>query len=51
LATIFIVSKLDKKLPDNIDEIWMRIHGTAHERHERDMGTDKIGSMFGSAKP
>jgi cation/acetate symporter len=37
LATIFIVSKLDKKLPDNVDEIWMRIHGTASERHERDV--------------
>ena len=37
LATIFIVSKLDGKVPANIDEIWMRIHGTASERHERDV--------------
>lgn len=47
LATIFIVSKLDGKLPDNVDAIWMRIHGTAHERHERDLGLDKVGGMFG----
>ncbi len=46
LGTIIIVSKLDGKVPANIDEIWMRIHGTAHERHERDMGTDKVGTMF-----
>lgn len=50
LATIVIVSKLDGKLPDNVDEIWMRIHGTAHERHERDLGLDKVGTMFGNAK-
>jgi len=50
LATIFIVSKIDGKLPDNVDEIWMRIHGTAHERHERDLGLDKVGTMFGNAK-
>ncbi len=37
LATIFIVSKIDGKVPANIDEIWMRIHGTASERHERDV--------------
>jgi cation/acetate symporter len=49
LGTIIIVSKLDGKLPDNVDAIWMRIHGTAHERHERDLGLDKVGSLF--AKP
>ncbi|MFU8890087.1 MAG: cation acetate symporter [Anaerosomatales bacterium] len=48
LLTIIIVSKLDGQLPKNVDEIWMRIHGTASERHERDMGTDKVGSMFSS---
>ncbi len=37
LLTIFLVSKFDGKVPDNIDEIWMRIHGTASERHERDV--------------
>lgn len=47
LLTIIIVSKLDGKLPDNVDNIWMRIHGTAHERHERDLGLDKVGTMFG----
>lgn len=47
LATIFIVSKLDGQLPKNVDEIWMRIHGTAHERMERDLGLDKVGGMFG----
>jgi len=48
LLTIIIVSKLDGQLPKNVDEIWMRIHGTAHERWEREMGTDKVGTMFGS---
>jgi cation/acetate symporter len=37
LLTIIVVSKLDGKLPTNIDEIWMRIHGTASERHEADV--------------
>jgi cation/acetate symporter len=46
LLTIIIVSKLDGQLPKNVDEIWMRIHGTASERHERDMGLDKVGGMF-----
>jgi len=50
LFTIIIVSKLDGKLPDNVDQIWMRIHGTAHERMERDMGLDKVGTMFGGGK-
>ncbi len=48
LLTIIVVSKLDGQLPKNVDEIWMRIHGTAHERHEREMGTDKVGTMFSS---
>jgi hypothetical protein len=42
------VSKLDGQLPKNVDEIWMRIHGTASERHERDLGLDKVGGMFSS---
>ncbi len=46
LVTVIVVSKLDGKLPQNIDEIWMRIHGTAHERHERDLGLDKVGTLF-----
>ena len=48
LATlaIIIVSKVDGKLPDNVDQIWMRIHGTASERHERQLGLDKIGSLL-----
>jgi cation/acetate symporter len=49
LLTIIIVSKLDGKLPDNVETIWMRIHGTAHERYERDLGLDKVGSLFGSS--
>jgi len=48
LATNIIVSKLDGKLPNNVDQIWLRIHGTASERHEKDMGLDKQGSMFSS---
>lgn len=50
LGTIVLVSKLDGKVPENIDEIWMRIHGTASERHERDLGLDKVGTLFGGAK-
>ncbi len=46
LLTIIIVSKIDGELPKNVDQIWMRIHGTASERHERDMGLDKVGTMF-----
>lgn len=49
LLTIIVVSKLDGQLPKNVDEIWMRIHGTASERHEKQHGLDKAGSMF--AKP
>ncbi|MDO8915295.1 MAG: cation acetate symporter [Coriobacteriia bacterium] len=50
LLTIIIVSKLDKKLPDNVDQIWMRIHGTASERHEKQHGLDKVGSLLGTKK-
>ncbi|GAV32180.1 MAG: cation acetate symporter [Anaerosomatales bacterium] len=48
LLTIIVVSKLDGQLPKNVDEIWMRIHGTAHERHERDLGLDKVGGLLGT---
>jgi len=50
LLTIIIVSKLDGQLPKNVDQIWMRIHGTAHERMEKDMGLDKVSTAFGKAK-
>jgi len=50
LLTIIIVSKMDKKLPDNVDQIWMRIHGTASERHEKQHGLDKVGSLLGTKK-
>ena len=50
LLTIIIVSKLDGQLPKNVDHIWMRIHGTASERHEKQHGLDKVGSMFAKAK-
>jgi cation/acetate symporter len=50
LLTIIIVSKLDGRLPDNVDQIWMRIHGTASERHERQYGLDKVGTMFAKSK-
>ncbi|MBN1192236.1 MAG: cation acetate symporter [Coriobacteriia bacterium] len=46
LLTIIIVSKIDGQLPKNVDAIWMRIHGTASERHEKQYGLDKVGSMF-----
>ena len=51
LLAIIIISKIDGKLPDNVDAIWMRIHGTASERHEKQLGLDKIGSLLGSKKP
>lgn len=35
LLTIAAVSCLDPALPSNVDEIWVRIHGTAKERQER----------------
>ncbi|MDO9108727.1 MAG: cation acetate symporter [Coriobacteriia bacterium] len=50
LLTIIVVSKLDGQLPKNLDEIWMRIHGTAHERYERELGLDKVGGVFGGGK-
>jgi Na+(H+)/acetate symporter ActP len=50
LLTIIVVSKLDGQLPKNVDEIWMRIHGTASERHEKQHGLDKVGSLFGGPK-
>lgn len=35
-ATIFLVSFLDRRnIPDNLDEVWLRVHGTARERQER----------------
>ena len=46
LLTIILVSKFDGQLPKNVDQIWMRIHGTASERHEKQYGLDKVGSMF-----
>jgi cation/acetate symporter len=50
LLTIIIVSKIDGQLPKNVDEIWMRIHGTASERHEKELGLDKVSTMFGNSK-
>ena len=50
LLTIIIVSKLDGQLPKNVDEIWMRIHGTANERHEKQHGLDKVSTMFAKSK-
>lgn len=45
LLTIVVVSKLDGKLPDNVDEVWMRIHGTASERHERDVESGAVSPV------
>lgn len=42
LLTIVVVSKMDGKVPININEIWMRIHGTASERHERDVEAELV---------
>ncbi|GAB4278562.1 MAG: cation acetate symporter [Coriobacteriia bacterium] len=50
LLAIYIVSKIDGQLPKNVDEIWMRIHGTAHERHEKELGLDKAGGIFASGQ-
>lgn len=36
--SIVIVSLIDKNVPPNVAEIWMRIHGTAKERRERALG-------------
>ncbi len=38
ILVIIVVSLLDKNLPENLNEIWMRIHGTAKERKERALG-------------
>jgi cation/acetate symporter len=38
VLAIVIVSILDKNIPHNVEEIWMRIHGTAKERKERALG-------------
>lgn len=38
LLAIIVVSLLDKEVPSNLQEIWMRIHGTAKERKERALG-------------
>lgn len=46
LLAIIIVSKADGKLPDNVDAIWLRIHGTASERHEKQHGLDKVGRLL-----
>ncbi|MDI6900765.1 MAG: cation acetate symporter [Anaerosomatales bacterium] len=46
VLAIVIVSKIDGQLPKNVDEIWMRIHGTAHERYERQHGLDKVSGLF-----
>ncbi len=46
LLAIYIVSKLDGQLPKNVDEIWMRIHGNAHERWEKEHGMDKVKGLF-----
>ncbi len=46
VLAIIIVSKLDGQLPKNVDEIWMRIHGNAHERWEKEHGLDKVSGLF-----
>lgn len=38
ILAIVVVSLLDKDIPHNVEEIWMRIHGTAKERKERALG-------------
>jgi cation/acetate symporter len=50
LLAIIIISKVDGKLPDNVDAIWMRIHGTASERHEKQLGLDKTGGLTQGTK-
>lgn len=50
VIAIILVSKIDGQLPKNVDEIWMRIHGTAHERYEKSMGTDKATGIFTTSK-
>lgn len=46
VLAIIIVSKIDGQLPKNVDEIWMRIHGNAHERWEKEHGLDKVSGLF-----
>jgi cation/acetate symporter len=38
ILAIVLVSLLDRDIPHNVEEIWMRIHGTAKERRERALG-------------
>lgn len=38
ILAIVLVSLLDREIPHNVEEIWMRIHGTAKERQERALG-------------
>jgi cation/acetate symporter len=45
VLAIVLISKIDGKLPDNVDAIWMRIHGTASERHEKQLGLDKVKKL------
>ncbi len=46
VLTIVVVSKLDGQLPKNVDQIWMRIHGNAHERWEKEHGMDRVSGLF-----
>ncbi len=46
MIAIIVISKIDGQLPKNVDEVWMRIHGTAHERYEKELGLDKQSSLF-----
>ncbi len=48
VIAIILVSKIDGQLPKNVDEIWMRIHGNAHERWEKEHGLDKASGLFTS---
>lgn len=43
LLVIVTVSLLDPKLPTNVDEVWLRIHGTARERLERTLQAARAG--------
>ncbi|MDI6870282.1 MAG: cation acetate symporter [Bacillota bacterium] len=44
LLVIVAVSLLDPKLPTNVDEIWIRIHGTARERLQRSLQAARTGA-------